>query len=660
MKRKRILALLIALSVLTGNIAASDTNAYAAPLSNEEKEEVVYIMTDANGLVENVNVVNIFGKGDVTDYGDYSLVKMLTTTDDISQNGDVITFSTDQEKVYYQGTMENVEIPWNINITYWLDGKEISPKQLAGQSGDLKIYIKVTENEKCNHNYYEEYALQATLTLDTQNCKNITADGATMANVGSYKQIAYTALPGQGIDTVIHAKVTDFEMDAIAINGIKLNLDMDIDDEELMDKVTEIMDASKKINDGAIELSDGASELSDGGDKVNQGAQSLYDATALLNSGVSSLSQGTTAMQEALNSLNSNSASLTSGSKQVKEALATIQMGLSNVSMSTEQIKQLTDSSSAINQAIAEIYNGLTALQANVSYAAYVNALNQNGLDINALKAQNDATIQSLTAQISDLQLTIQSLSGVPGYEDQVAQLNAQVTQLSNVIALLNANNAAIGGTEAYFQNLSSGVDALVAGMAELKTNYEKFDAAILSLSTQLTDLAVNMSVLKGGIDQLVANYATLDNGIIEYTNGVAMIVANYSKLVDGVGALGSGSKQLLEGTGTLKRGTADLYSGILSLQDGTNELYDGTDEFYEKTSDMDQQVEDSIDEMIASISGEETETVSFASEKNTNVESVQFVIKSAAIQKPEEETVEETEDTKKSFWDKIKLLGKD
>ena len=34
------------------------------------KEEVIYIMSDAGGSVNGVYAVNIFGKGDVTDYGD--------------------------------------------------------------------------------------------------------------------------------------------------------------------------------------------------------------------------------------------------------------------------------------------------------------------------------------------------------------------------------------------------------------------------------------------------------------------------------------------------------------------------------------------------------------------------------------------------------------
>lgn len=663
MNKKRLMAKALVLSIAVTNVLAG-TTVFASAASEGQKEEVVYIMTDAQGKVNNVNVVNIFGKGNITDYGDYSSVKMLTSTNPITQNGDVITFSTNQDKVYYQGTMENVEIPWSISVTYTIDGKEVLPEKVAGQSGALGIHIRIMENTKCRNDYFDYYALQVTLSLDTAQCKNILAKQATLANVGADKQISYTVLPGKGLDADITADVTDFEMDAITINGIKLNLNVEIDDAELMDKVIEIMDATKELNDGAIELSDGANKLSDGGNNLNEGANSLYKGAGTLDDGIVTLSRGITTMQAGLNTLNSKSETLTGGSKQVLDALTTIQSSLTSVSVSTEQLEQLTGSSASIKQGISNLYDGAVTLQTNLSYESYKAAMNQNGLDLNQLKAGNSAAITSLSEQIANLQVSLEQLKSIPGYESneenaaKVSDLENQITSLSNIVTLLTGNNAAIGGTETYFNTVSSGVASLVNGLSDLKTNYEVFDSAIVSLANTLSGLAVNMSTLKSGIDQLVNNYTMLDTGISEYTSGVATVAASYSQLVDGVSTLASGSKELLEGSGTLKQGTAELYNGIVTLCNGTTELHDGTSEFYEKTLDMDTQVEDSIDEMIASISGEETEIVSFVSEKNKKVESVQFVIKTAAIEKEDVAEVTETVTQKMNFWQKILNLA--
>lgn len=50
---------------------------------------------------------------------------------------------------------------------------------------------------------------------------------------GANKQLSYVILPGQGIDTTITADIADFEMDAVTINAIKMNLNISIDTDGL-------------------------------------------------------------------------------------------------------------------------------------------------------------------------------------------------------------------------------------------------------------------------------------------------------------------------------------------------------------------------------------------------------------------------------------------
>lgn len=291
--KKGIALFLAALMVTTTSIPA-----FAAE-NTSSKEEVVYIMTKADGSTDNINVVNIFKGGDITDYGNYSSVKMLTTTDKINQTGDKITFSSSADKVYYQGTLEGKEIPWNISIRYFLDNKEYTAEEIAGMSGSLEIKISITKNSKCKGSYYDDYALLATFLLDTNLCSNIESDGATAANVGSKKKLLYTVLLGKGLETSIYANVKDFEMDSISINGIKLSLNINIDDKELMDKVEELMEAAKKLDDGATQLYDGAKTLKNGGSSLDSGISSLKTGASSLDSGITTLQKGMKSMQKA-------------------------------------------------------------------------------------------------------------------------------------------------------------------------------------------------------------------------------------------------------------------------------------------------------------------------------------------------------------------------
>ena len=358
------------------------------------KEEVIYAMADASGKVTDAEAVNIFAGGDIVDYGDYSAVKPLNTNDTITQNGDQIAFSSTADKVYYQGTMKNAALPWNISIRYYLDGldgKEYAPQDVVGKSGALEIRFSVTKNESCGGSFYDDYALQASFTLDTERCQNIVSSGATVANVGSGKQLTYTILPGKGIDTVITADVTDFEMDAAAINGVRLNLDVDVDDAELMDKVDELISAIGDLDDGAWELHDGTEEL--------------YDATKTLNSKVGDLHSGV--------------GDLTAGAGD-------LYTGLTDITAQNQQADQLY--LGYVKSQAGSIYLAYVTTQADALYAQVAaQAVREQLIQSGYSEAQADAYLQTADGQT----LVAQTVSNMT--EEQKAQiLNAAVAKLTD------------------------------------------------------------------------------------------------------------------------------------------------------------------------------------------------------------------------------------
>lgn len=438
-------------TLLTGTLVITSVTPVWAAGSPSEKEEVIYINLTGEGAVKDIYAVNISGKGDITDYGDYSSVEMLNTSDEILQDGDKITYTSSGDRVYYQGTMKKTEIPWKISIEYYLDGEKYPAEEIARKSGDLKICFKVTENKEAEGDFFENYALQAAFTLDTEKCSNIVADGATLANVGSDKQISYTMLPGEGIDATITAEVTEFEMGAVSINGVPLSLDVEVDDEEMMEQITDLLEAIEKLDEGAGELNDGASELKDAANKD-------------LKSGVDSLSDG--ARQH--------------------------------------------------NNGTASLKNGISEVGAGLS--------------------------------------------------------------------LLNGNSA----------------------------------------------------ILTGGLGKNVDGYSELSDGSQKVLNG---------------------SNELKKGTENLYAKTGELLSGIVEIYQATGRLKDGTTELYEETYGMDNEISDKIDEMLENITGDESEVVSFVSQKNTNVDSVQFVNKTDAIEMEDVDKVEEEPEEELTFVQKVMRL---
>lgn len=663
----------------------------AAANESTEKEEVVYGMLDGDGTVNGVYVVNSFTDKNIVDYGIYTNIRNLTTTDEMKTDGDKITIETEADKLYYQGNLESTDIPWNIQIQYFMDGTEYTAEEIAGMDGKLKIQIHVTQNDACADNFWKGYALQATLAFDSQKCTNITADGATIANVGSKKQLSYIVLPGKGANLSITAKVQDFEMDEIQINGTKLSLNLEVENESLTSQIEEIKDAVSSLNDGAGELKDGAEEFTTGTKNMYDGTIDLQDGASSLTSGTKSLQEGIEKIQTALDTLNGKSETLTNGSGEVLKALTTIQNSLKKVSMESKDLTALSEASTKIHEGIGSLTAGLGKIESSIQ--TYYNSLEKAGLtNINDYLSQHKQVIAALN--ITDTQRKIygaytssgtqgvmQTLKELAGAgNSEAAALYQEYTQAgkdSSVITayvqeagkaiqvetILKADISYIQGSNQLISGIDAALDSktgeLMKGALSLKENYAAFDTAIQSMVTSLGTLAENMTALKNGIGVLTAKYTELDEGIGAYTKAVADITDGFGKIYDGSLELADGTSKLYSGTSDLVDGALKLYQGSEDLGEGTKELAEGTDEFKSQTSDMDTKVNDEIQTTIDDLTGKEVETVSFVSDKNTKVDSVLFVLKTPAIEHEEEVEVVEEKEQSLSVWERfLKLFG--
>lgn len=647
-RNKKIIAItmsgLICSSSLFTTISLADSN-------SNKKEEVIYVNLDNSGKIDNIYAVNIFNGKEITDYGSYKEVKNMNTSDQINYSNGVIKINNSSDKLYYEGVMyEDTQIPWDISIKYILDGKEYSGNEIAGKSGDLKIKISIKENKKSKNTFFDNYALQTSLQLDTNLCRNIESDGATIANVGGLKQLTYTILPGKEKDITISADVVDFEMGAISINGTKLNLGLDndsIDTSELTDKLSQLQDSVSELDNGANNLSNGAGQLNDG---------------------TKALSDGINTIQDALDALNSKSSDLTGGSSEVYEALTTIQSALKNVKFAANDLTKLSDASTTIQSGIDNLVGGLKSVDSSID--SYYSALSKAGLsDVNDLISKNNKAMNNLKITKTQRDLYAAYVSGgtsgatkklgelaqsgdaeaVALYQQVSAGNTGAVTNyitqagtLISIESLLKANTAYIQGSDKLISgidsslNPSSSKNNLMTGALKLQSSYKEFDSSIQDLVSSLGNLMTNMTSLKSGINKLVENYSVLDKGINNYTDAVSKISEGYNEIC--LGAL-------------------DLVSGTSTLYDGTKTLVEGTGEFSDKTQNLDGKVDDEINSMIDEFTGSDFKTESFVSDKNKNVDLVQFAIKTPAIESEEEEAEETIEKESLTVWQKILRL---
>lgn len=670
---KRILSVFLASLFIIGVMPFS---AFAAS-ENTPKEEVVYVNLNADGSVKEINIVNIFAldnDGQIVDYGKYESLRNMTTTDKIGYSEEIVTIDAKAGKLYYEGKLDRNIMPWNIAIRYYMDGKEYTAEEIAGKSGALKITMKITENADYISNFFEGYALQTSFTLDTKKCSDIHADGATIANIGSNKQLTYTILPNKGADLEITANVTDFEMSGIAINGIKLNLSIEIEDAEIQGKIDEIIGAVNDLDDGAGKLNDGAKELNDGTLLLNDKIGELYSGVGALKSGTSDLSNGLGTIisknKELIDGAYTAFEGLCSASEMMLNAELT-KNGLPAVTLTPETYESVlvglletmnADSvyNMAYNKALEEVTSQVEA-QADTVYAGYIEQ-NSDVIYLAYVQSQADA----LYAQVAAQAVLEQLITG--GYTQeqaaaylQTAEGKALIVKTIDVMtdeqkqqiittAVQNLND------EQKAQIKAGAVDSLTDDQKnQIKNGYIEHTMKSKYVTDQITSAVANANTAAASVAELkgqLDNYSHFYQGLKDYTSAV-------SNATSGANTLKINMDTLYTNVGKLKTSVGELNDGVKDLFDGTGKLKDGTGEFVEQTSGINTEVSNKIDSMISFATGSDVEVTSFVSEKNTNVDAVQFVIKTEAIKIAESVDTKPVVEEKLNFWQKfLRLFG--
>ncbi len=469
---KKAISIIIALSLLLVSLAAAAES--AAPAG---KEEVVYGLLNTDGSVNGLTVVNILtGGGRLTDYGPYTAVQNLTGTEPLTQNGDEISVGTTAERFYYQGTLpEGAELPWNVAITYTLDGLAVTADELTGKSGEMGLNISVTQNPDADETFYLNDTLQISVLLDTALCDDIRAEGATVAEAAGQKQLTFTALPGQGAEIAVKATVHDFAMDPVSIAGVRMNLSIALDEDALNAQVTALTDAIASLDDGAGNLQSGAQQLSDGLAQYTAGVTSLTDGVGQLADGAAGLSTGAASLRDGLAGL-------------------------------TAQNDTLTAAATALQQSVFDAVNGQLA---------------QSGQGLPTLTPENYAQVlggvDALAAIKAQLDGVTQFTQGLQGYTAGVGQLSAGASALADGAATLSDSLAAVpdsaaplstSGTELATgaETLSSGLTTYKAGTAELRS---QTDGLAESVGAQISDA---LGGAAGGGDAVVVSFVSPRN----------------------------------------------------------------------------------------------------------------------------------------------------
>ena len=461
---------------------ASGTLAAADVVGSAEKKEIVYATLDGSGTNKSAYVVNVLegNAGEtVQDFGVYEQVVNLTDTSELTQLSDSVIATLPEGEFSYQGSLSNVQTPWNISVKYFLDGQEISPNEVVGKSGHLEITIQTSQNTSVDPRYFENYLMQITCTLPMENTTEVKTDQGSIALSGSDVTVSFMVMPDKEGNVSLSADVTNFEMSGISFAAIPFSMALDFPN---TDSLVAQFDG---LIEGTEQLHAGAQDLANGVDEVDSATKQAASGAAELAAGANQMTQGLQQYQQGLRDSADDAAS----------------------SVSEEEIQQASD---AYQQAVgvytaafAQAYEGILS-QYEGQGIPITDEIRQQAL---AQAAQNPI-VSDYQANMASALENLTTLVAAQGGSQGAAQA---LTGAAEGLGSLEDTSSLLGGSASLgtgVQELASGLDQLAGGTGDLSEGTSDLAQGTQTLAQETQGIP---DAVQAEIDELMSAYDKSD-----------------------------------------------------------------------------------------------------------------------------------------------------
>ncbi len=621
--------------------------------SKDGKDETVYVVADSNGTAQNVivseHLMNAKGAKTIQDESELKDIENVNGYEKFTQNGTKLTWDANGNDIYYRGTTDK-KLPVDVKVSYKLDGKDISPEDLAGKDGKVTIRFDYTNNEKQTIKIGDEeqevsvpFAMISGVILPDDHFSDVEVTNGRVLSEGKNNVIMGMAFPGlkesinvdklkedavdddakKKIDDVdipeyveITANAKDFQLDMTMttamsdfLSNINLTSDLQDDTNDIKDQMGDLQDGSDKLVDGTKDLKKGTSDLKDGTTKLANGANDLKDGTGKLASGANDLKDGTGKLADGTDTLKDGTTKLKDGSVQLADGTNQLKSGIDTLKGGTQELYDKTatalpDGANALNAGANQLDDGAQKLKDGIS-------------QVDDGAKQLDAGLGKLQEGVKD----IPSAEQLTKMQSDLGDLIGQISQASVGISTANSTiKEKINDATARYAKKAEGSDltdeekAILTDLVTIygalygtpKMNDQKtpeFDtdghlqtaenptlpglfAALNGLTSKKDSLAQATTTLSGMSGNLT-KLSALPGGVDQLKEGADKLAEGTGQLASGAGDLKNGTEQLKDGTSQLVSQSGELVSGISQLNDGASQLQDGASKVASGAGDL-------------------------------------------------------------------------
>ncbi len=641
-----------------------------------DKDETVYVFAKANGDVNNILVNETLKNRDksdkIEDTTDLKDIVNVKGDETFTQNGNKITWDAAGNEISYQGTTDR-QLPVSVKATYYLDGNEISPEDLAGKSGKVKIRLDYTSNETVTKdvNGKDEdisvpFVAVSGMVLG-DNFTNIQVTNGKYLAQGESNIVVGYAVPGldsgvkdaaKDLDTEIpdyvevSADVTDFSLDmtvTMLVNGSEMDYSGDLD-------LTDLDDLTEALSSAGNQLADGSGELSDGAGQVSEGAGTLASKMGDLTTGAGSLKAG-------METLSSSSGDLASGVAVIDQSAQSIANGINTLDTAVNTKMTAEEQAAVAQQAGTAAASAVEAQFApdSQTYAAIAAQAAQNFTSTMTADEKVAAIKQALLNEKDQVYTPMYQAAFSAGVVQAIQEATSGITdETTKATTIATVYTAAMTPGSSVYNKIASGaasnVDASLGKIAKqvlqgvaasgADAMGKSVADACKSAATQAASQAAGAAAVQGAetakatiasqIEATQANGYSLVSGANALAKGTSTLAGSVPALKDGISQLVNGANALASGAGQLKNGASTLADGASQVAEGAGTLNESlvslnNDAIKKMVSAYNGDVKDSVARLQAAMEAA-TEYDSFGGKSDDAAGVTKFIIKTAAI----------------------------
>ena len=512
----------------TDDIADKLMDSVSLKDNDADKDESVYLISDANGNVNKTIVVdhlkNKDKKDTLEDASNLSDIENVKGKEKFTQSGDKLTWQAGGKDIYYQGTATE-EPPVTQKVTYYLDGKEISPEDLAGKSGKVKIRFDYTNTTSYTETVNGEkqtvsvpFAAITGLVLG-DGFENIEVTNGKAEVSDSSSVVLGYALPGLkdslgikdgDLDGDVNipeymemtADVENFSMPAamtFVVNASDYVSTDGIDTSDLDDMINDLKDASTQLQDGSKTLAEGTDTLADGLSTLQSKLGTFASGVGTLKSGLKTYTDGVSTLSGGLNTLGNSTGALVSGADKLNDGAGQLASGSATLK---DGLKSYTDGANGLAKGASDLDAGIgTLAEKSGTLVDGATKLDDGASQLSASASSINEGIKSLDTGLKT-PLTDKEKAGY-----QAAAKDSVDKQFSNPDNEANYENTKAKASGVYYETMTSG-DSVKQAVQLLKN-----DSDLMNMINATVGATVETA-----IKDSVPNLASKDTATIKKT----------------------------------------------------------------------------------------------------------------------------------------------